>query len=260
MIKTLFRSPITTIVLFVLAAALLIGGGIGAAQAAPRIQSNDYRAEVVLSNIKTAITENGTIVEGDDTLLKSGFAKYANNSAKGLVWVEDLPTHANDHIEGFKIGTTYDESLAVRNVGTIDQYIRVTVNKYWVLTGTDGKPLADAQGKQVTLDPSLIDLHFIDGSSGDKGAGRWTIDEAASTPERTVLYYSEPIAPGADTNPFTDKLTVKSDVISQVAKQADGSLSFDYNGVQFRIKASVDAVQTHNPDPAMTSAWGRTNK
>ncbi len=255
MIKTLFRSPITTIVLFVLAAALLIGGGIGAAQAAPRIQSNDYRAEVVLSNIETSITENGTIVEGDDTLLRQGFTSYASNAEKGLGWDAQ-----NQAVTGFKLGTTYDEALAVRNVGTIDQYIRVTVNKYWVLTGTDGKPLADAQGKQVTLDPSLIDLHFIDGSSGDKGEGRWSIDEAASTPERTVLYYSEPIAPGADTNPFTDKLTVKSDVISQVTKQADGSLSFDYNGVQFRIKASVDAVQTHNPDPAMTSAWGRTNK
>ena len=55
--KRLWGSSALTAVLFVLAAALLGFGTIGAVQAAPRIESQDYRAEVVLTNIETAITE-----------------------------------------------------------------------------------------------------------------------------------------------------------------------------------------------------------
>ena len=226
--KGVLRSPVTIAVLFVLAIGLLGVGTVGAVQAAPRIQSNDYRAEVVLTNIETALTENGTIVEGDDTLLKS------------LV-----PAG-----EKFAVGKTYDEVLAVRNVGTIDEFVRVTVSLYW----------EDADGKLVDLDPSLIQLHFVEGDG-------WTIDKAASTPERTVLYYRNPdpdgdgsIAPGEDTTPFADKLAIDAKVLTEVTKTSDGEV-YDYskdNGVRFRISAVADAVQTHNGQDAMTGAWGRT--
>ena len=33
--------------------------------------------------------------------------------------------------------------------------------------------------------------------------------------------------------------------------------TYDYNGVQFRVKAKVDAVQDHNGEDAIWSAWGR---
>ena len=220
MMKKLLKSPIATAVLFVAAAALLLTGGIGAAFAAPRIQSADYRAEVVLTDIQTALTENGNVVEGDDALLST------------LV-----PSG-----EKFKVGKTYDEKLAVRNVGKIDEYVRVTVTKFW----------NDANGKDVALDPALIDLHFVTGQG-------WTIDKDASTTERTVLYYAKPIAPGEDTSLFADKLTINGKVVTSVTKLADGSEEFDYEGVKFRIKAVADAVQTHNATDAMTSAWGRTN-
>jgi hypothetical protein len=36
--------------------------------------------------------------------------------------------------------------------------------------------------------------------------------------------------------------------------------SFDYKGVKFNVKATADAVQTHNGTEAMISAWGRTNE
>ena len=57
MLKTIVRSPITTIVLFLAAAALLVVGGIGAAQAAPRITGGDYTAQVQLDRINTALVE-----------------------------------------------------------------------------------------------------------------------------------------------------------------------------------------------------------
>ena len=33
--------------------------------------------------------------------------------------------------------------------------------------------------------------------------------------------------------------------------------SYDYDGVQFKIEAKVDAVQEHNAEDAILSAWGK---
>ena len=248
-----FRSPITTAILFVAAAALLGFGGIGAVQAAPRIQSADYRAEVVLTNIRTALTEYGVVVEGEDDLLKK------DNSGKSV-----LLTKNND--DSLKIGKKYDYALGVRNVGVkenngIDQFVRVTVKKYWVLVDDKGNPVMDDDGKaqDVGLDPSLIDLHFVEGDG-------WTIDTDSSTKERTVLYYTGTkkdkgilSVGGDDPAPFTDTLRIDPKVLNEVTDATSG-LNYDYDKVEFRIEATVDAVQTHNDTDAMTSAWGRTNK
>jgi len=237
MIKSILRSPAFSVVLFVLAAALLLGGTIGAVQAAPRIQSADWRGQVVLTNIETALTENGIIREGDDQLLTTF-----------------LKDNGDDEL---KIGKTYPYKLGVRNVadgdnGGIPQYVRVIVKKYWVYVDENGNPLPETTGKKCSIDPSLINLHFVEGNG-------WTIDKDASTPEQTVLYYDRTLATGEDSSNFTDTLTIDSKVLNEVTKHDDG-VTYDYDGVEFRIKASVDAVQDHNPEPAMTSAWGRTNE
>ncbi len=222
--KKFLSSPKATIVLFALAAVLLGFGGINAIQAAPRIESEDYRAQVQLSNINVAVTENGDVVEGDGTLLK----KLA---ASG----------------DFEIGETYDELLAVRNTKHpsskntgegIPEYVRVSVYRYW----TDGS------GKRVDLDPEYIKLNFRE----DNG---WTIDAAASTPERTVLYYKDVVPVDGDTQPFADKIT-----IDKAVSTALNNGIYQYDNVSFHVKVTADAVQTHNGTEAMTSAWGRTNK
>lgn len=232
--KKVLSSPIATVVLFALAAVMLGFGGINAIQAAPRIESADYRAQVQLTNINVAVTENGNVVEGDGALL-TGLASSGD----------------------FKIGKTYDEVLAVRNTQHpsstnegegIEEYVRVSVYRYWT----------DDKGKAVNLDPSLIKLNF----RTDNG---WTIDEAASTSERTVLYYKDilPVYEGGkpavdandepavgDTNAFADTITIDGEVAKKYA----------YANAQFHIKVTADAVQTHNGTEAMTSAWGRTNE
>ena len=228
--KKFLSSPKATIVLFALAAVLLGFGGINAIQAAPRIESEDYRAQVQLSNINVAVTENGDVVEGDGTLLK----KLA---ASG----------------DFEIGETYDELLAVRNTKHpsskntgegIPEYVRVSVYRYW----TDGS------GKRVDLNPEYIKLNFRE----DNG---WIIDKAASTKERTVLYYvgndeDKGIVPvNGDTPPFADKIT-----IDKAVSTALNNGIYQYDKVFFHVKVTADAVQTHNGTEAMTSAWGRTNK
>lgn len=222
--KKFLSSPKATVVLFVLAALLLGFGGINAIQAAPRIESADYRAQVQLTNINVAVTENGNVVEGDGALLTS----LANSG-------------------DFKIGHAYKDVLAVRNTKHpsstnegegIDEYVRVSVYRYW----TDGN------GKAVNLNPDYIKLNFLT----DNG---WTIDEAASTPERTVLYYKDVVPVNGDTVPFADSVTIDSAVATAISNG-----SYDYDNITFHVKVTADAVQTHNGDEAMTSAWGRTNK
>lgn len=223
----ILRSPIATIVLFALAALLIGFGGINAVQAAPRIESADYRAQVQLSNINVALTENGTVLANDAELFTN------------------LVSRAGD--SQLKIGKKYDDVLSVRNTERPDstnegegipEYVRVSVYRYW----TDG------DDKAVNLNPEYIKLNFLT----DNG---WTIDEDASTPERTVLYYKDIVDVGSDTTPFADGITIDSAVITQMSTG-----DFDYDNVNFHVKVTVDAVQTHNGTEAMTSAWGRTNE
>ena len=226
--KRILRSPIFTIGLFVAAAVLILVGGMGTVRAAPRIQSNDWKGEVELTDISTSLVENGNVVaskngEGDDVLLGKYFLDYKDNKIKS-------------DGSNFALGKTYTEELAVQNDGTIDEYVRVTVTKYWV----------DEKGDKLTgLDPGKIDLNFVEG-------GGWTIDHGADTAERTVLYYKNPdpnkdyISPGDVTAPFTDTIRIDPSVMDDAS----------YNGANFRIKAVVDAVQTHNADAARVGAWG----
>ena len=227
--KTIMRSPAFTVALFALAVVLLGFGTVGAVQAAPRIVSGDYRAQVQLSDIETALVENGTVREGNNTILVLD-ELLANNPTNGVVDKE------------FKIGKKYGTKLAVRNTGNIDEFVRVTVRAYWT---------NKAGNKVLDVDPSLIKLHFVTN-------GGWTIDKAASHAdargERTVLYYGSSIAPSEDTNVFVDAVTIDGSVVTAVT---DGK--YDYNDLQFRVEAEADAVQTHNGKAAMTSAWGRTN-
>lgn len=209
---------------FALAAVLIGFGGINAIQAAPRIESLDFFAQIQLSNINVAVVENGAIVEGDGTLLA--------DLAKG---------------EDFQVGKTYDEKLSVRNARHpsstnegegIEEYVRVSVYRYWT----------DDDGKAVNLDPSLIKLNFVTD-------GGWFIDEQASTPERTVLYYKDVVPVDGETSLFADGVTIDSSVATAMSNG-----TYQYENVNFHIKVTADAVQTHNGTEAMTSAWGRTNE
>lgn len=220
MLKKILNSSITTLVASVLAIGLIGYGGIHTVQAAPRVVSEYYGVQAQLANIDTAIVENGAIVEGPDALLQN--------------WP------ANDT---FAIGKAYDEALAVKNVGDasdggIDEYVRVTVRTYW--TDAEGKELKD-----TSLKPEYIRLHFVEGNG-------WSIDKKASTEERTVLYYSEILAPGETSAPFTDTLAISSEVTTAIS----GGGTFSYEGVDFHISVVADAVQTHNASDAMGSAWG----
>ena len=122
--------------------------------------------------------------------------------------------------------------------------MRVNLYKYWI----------DKNGEKIqTLSPDRIRLNITPG-------GGWVVDPKAGTTERTVLYYTEVLPVGATTPTFTDTLTVDGKLPYQVKQsEKDGVITttYDYEGVSFQIEAEVDAVQTHNAEQAIWSAWGR---
>jgi len=232
MLKVL-RSPITTAILFVAAAALLLFGGINAVQAKFIDTSQIYGAQVKLTNIHTVLVENKT--------------KLPDTNEDGKCESKLLTTMPND----LKIGKKYDYKLSVYNdakvsEGGIAQYVRVTVQKYWV----------DGNGKNVELDPSLIKFDW----NTDEG---WRVDEDSSESEgktkykeRTVLYYSNPLNPEQETPPLTKKLYVDPEILKKISDGPSG-MGNEYNNVKLHIKATVDAVQTHSEKEAKKSAWGQ---
>ena len=228
-VKKILASPIVTLLAFVCAVGLLLFSSIGGARAALTYYSETYSSNMELSEIGVRLVENGAETEGD--LLLSN--------------VE----------EDVKLGKTYQEELAVRNSGEINQFVRVTVYKYWLIPG-DG---TQEWTKSQELGPELIDLHL----TSDSG---WLKDEAATTPERTVLYYGRVLQCGegegqGETSPlFADTLTIDGRTARIVRQEdTDGTLrrTYAYDGARFCIEIRVDAVQEHNAEAAIWSAWGR---
>lgn len=222
-VKQLFRSPIATLLLFVIAAALMLSGTIAGTRAALIYNSENYVASIQMTDdFSATVTENGSLIDDAGLLVGAG--------------------------ESIIPGATYDEVLAVQNTGSRDEYVRVSLYKYWV----------DQDGKARDLTPDLIHIDL------DR-SGSWIIDEDASTEERTVLYYSRVLAPGETTVPFATSLTIDEDLASKVTTKTETndagyttiSVIYDYNGVSFGLEAEVDGVQSHNAADAILSTWGR---
>ena len=225
--------------LLALAAALLIGGGVGSARAALVAQSNLYTAQIDTSSLSVCLMEKANSGESAGT--------YVQRTGN------DLLTAMLPEGEEIKPGQTYDESLAVFNNGGYEEYVRVVVKKSW--KNADGT-------KNQTLDPALIDLTYLIGED-------WIIDENLSTDERTVLYYTHVLPAGESVVPFTGTLTVSTETSGAVEyldengntvdpDSVSGNIttSYLYNGELVCIEAEVDAVQTHNAADAMYGAWG----
>lgn len=197
---------------------------------AARTQSESYTAQLQqTSDIAVALVENGETVTG---------AAGENGT---------LLEHMLGENEQVQLGRAYDEVLTVQNTGSINEYVRVILYRYW---------LDDQGNTNTTLKPDLIDLHLTEDSG-------WYLDESASTAERIVLYYIRPLAAGERTSALADTLRIddslakerKSETVIEngVTKRVT---TFQYNGYRFMLEAEVDGVQTHNAAEAIKSAWG----
>jgi len=216
--KSKTRKPLGIYLMLAAAVVLLLGGTVGGARAALS-ESAEFTGEMGMQNIGVALYENGE--EAGEELLG------------------DLLGEG----EVLAFGKTYSEVLTAKNTGSIPEYVRMTIYRYW----TDG------EGKDCELDPALIGLKL----------GDWKVDEALSTKERTVLYYNGVLQPGDETSAALTGISVNmsGDMAKAVTKTQDGktiTYTYYYDGYQIGLKAEVDAVQTHNAADAMQAAWGST--
>ena len=251
--QTKKRDRLTTFLLLAAAVLLLAGGGVGSTRAALTWFSENYTARVTVSDIGITLVENGEDVSWRD--YTGSDDRWKENT--GALLTKMLDT-ANG--EQLALGKAYPEELTVRNSGSIDHYARVIVYRYWTETVTDDKNREQVQ-KKTDVSPELIGLHLT------KDSG-WILDKDASTPERMVLYYSKILKSGETAPAFADSLTIdgaaagRAKETRETRTEEDGTkttiikTTYEYNGIQFVLEAEADAVQTHNAEEAIMSAWG----
>lgn len=102
-----------------------------------------------------------------------------------------------------------------------------------------------------SLSPELIELNIPQGNG-------WIMDEAASTPERTVMYYTKLLNSGETTPNVIDTLNINPNIqqkVTQTKSEQNGvttlTTTYDYNGYQFYIEVKVDSIQEHNAEDAI---------
>ena len=238
-IKRFLKSPAATMISFFLAVGLLLFSTIGGARAALTYFSDTYVSRVQTSNIGVTLLENGREI-----------AKRDYNETSDGTWDEStgvLLANLLAKDEKFAVGKKYKEELSVKNSGTIDQYVRVSVFRYW---------LKDEK-KDRTLSPELIGLNLVNVGSD------WLLDETSTTEERIVLYYSKLLKAGETSSLFADSIKIDNMIATKVTQvPVEGKKNtirtvYDYDGMQFCVEAKVDAVQNHNAEDAIWSAWGK---
>ena len=219
------------IILVASSAIMLAASTIGSTKATLTYMSDNYLAQIDIKSIGVTLTENGNDVSWRDYKHKDDDWSEATGMLLG-----DMLKDAGD--EKLILDKKYDEKLAVKNSGSIDEYVRVTVQHYWA-----DKETGDKLSK---LDPSKIQIDFTNDG--------WTEDKSAET----IL------KKGQTSNDFTDKISISGDIaaiVGQTSQTDDNGLTtitttYEYDGASFVLEATVDAVQTHNAEDAIKSAWG----
>ena len=230
--KNFMKKPMT---LLAVAAVLLVGSTVGSTQAALVYYSENYSAEVTVSNIGISLVENEEVINYRNYIDDGKWDKKTDSA----ILMEDMIK------EGEKLvpGKVYDEELKVANSGAIDSYIRVILSKYWV----------DPEGNRTTdADPAYIQL--------TPGSSKWLKDADASNEEREIYYCSEVVAVEETTEALITKLTIDPKVAKELIQTTNGNniitYEYKYDGYTFVVEAEAQAVQTHNAEDAIKSAWG----
>ena len=276
--KKWLASPKATIILFVLSAALLLFTTVGAVLAALRYRSATYGARIEQCCIGVSLIEKCPNDNQATAVASRDHAHRDDKKNPGDKW--------NGNEEGFLFGCgeggdtkrflgedtaiipgkPYKEEIGARNSGHIDEYVRMTIRRYW--TNPKGEKVFDSNQKGTStqgLSPELIELNL-------PNPDVWILDTKASTEERMVFYYKDLLKVGGDTKPLCDSIRIDPS-IAEKATQTDTEFettdedgnkkiikkkatTYDYDGWQFCVEAQVDAVQNHNIVDAAKSAWG----
>ena len=264
-LRSFFRSPLGTLLTFMLAVLFLTTGTIGGVRAAPQIfNPNSGYGGVQLDSIGVSLVEKTGDHEAEVIGSRDYARDYTNDSTAHQDFEEGgshlLLSNLLGENEKIQLGRTYNEQLYVVNSGNIPEFVRVTIYKYW--TDKDGNKTAATD----KLSPDLINLHLVTGNG-------WVEDTRSETKtrERTVLYYTNVLGKGDPTPLFADTLTIDERIIdlvdietSTTKTASDGTTVTESvtwlaeDGYQFWIEVVVDAVQDHNAADAARSAWGLT--
>ena len=260
--KKFFRSPVVTGLLFLAAIALLVTGSFGTTRAALQIISQDHESTYVLKHIGVTLRENGIPIayRNYGSKVESGFTEQQN----GNIILDNLGSDKQ-----VKIGKQYPCVITAQNTGTIDQYVRVIIRKYWVNNVSDpgGKGWFKFNSTTQTkitddiYDPDYILLNFNEGDSTNTyNTTDWYKDNSFSK-ECDVYYYKGILEPDKATSPLSNYLAISNEIskYKAVNVSTDGNTTiytYAFDGYGFVIEAEVDAIQTHHARAAMTSAWG----
>ncbi|MCH5182595.1 MAG: hypothetical protein J1E00_00330 [Oscillospiraceae bacterium] len=233
-LKKFLSASKINVIAFILMVSLALVASIGAAHAAVGYLVQSTGVGVRMYEIGVSLLENGERVSWRD---------YVKETAQ---WDENHGVLLRNMLQDGKqvvVGQSYSEELSVRNSGAINEYVRVSIYKYWVDKKTGEK--------RLDLEPAYIDLHLLCDATGFNNG--WHLDSASSTAERTVLLYdsllySEVELGGEGGGPsitqvFSDTLTIDPRVASDRHPITGEYL---YKDVEFRIEISVNSVQEHN--------------
>ncbi len=230
-----------------LAVILLLGSAIGSTRAALTYYSENYTAQITVSQIGVSLVENGEVVSSRD-YDKNEWKTSTNQgstSASGALLQNMLP-EKNGKKEKLALNKSYEEKLTVRNSGAIDEYVRVRIYRYWM---KDGR-------KITTLSPSLIKLNLVNSDQWIREPGAAGEDTEKECME---LYYKGILPSGSETAAFADSIKIDGQVAQEARIEEEGNVIttiYKYDGVEFHVDIEVDAVQTHNAQDAIKSAWG----
>lgn len=258
------KGAYTTWLLFGTAVLLLLGSVAGSSQAALTYYSENYSAELRMFDIGVTLMENGKEVSWRNYTQKDD--EWDEGGSALLTYLLNNQEDGKETYGEIQPGRQYEEELCVKNTGNIDQYVRVMIYRYWVdapKEGEDPIPVEERE-KRRDISPEWIRLNpWIEKDKMPSEFQGWVLDENASTKERTVLYYTGILKTGDVSLPFADKLAIDKEVAKKVTitETVDGNyktitMTYDYDGVEFVLEIDVDAVQTHNADDAIRSAWG----
>lgn len=259
-----------TTALLIAAALLVAGGAVTGARAAFMAQSDLYRAQFYVNHLQVFLLENGEYacdLDGDNK---------PDNSLDGTKVSGKLATKLgyNKAADGTETlgkvdpGRAYDEVIQARNGKDVEQYVRLTVRKYWMKA--DGTKATD-------LSPTLIKLTY---HGEEYNKSDWVMGDSST--ESATYYYKTPLGGNQDTSPLFDKLTIDKSVAPDMHMPTEEELksaayadyvtveettegkkiytySYKYDGYTFYIEADVQALQTHNAQDAIHSAWGVYN-
>lgn len=264
--KKILKSPVVTGLMFLMALALLVTGSIGTTQAALQIRSQDHVSTYALRHIGVTLRENGNAIayRNYGSKAASGFTEVQN----GNIVLNNLKSETGED-EEVRIGKQYSCAITAQNTGTIDQYVRVTIRKYWVkdVSNPGGKGwFKFNSGTQTKITDDIFNPDYII-LSANKGDVTNTYNTAdwycGDTPSKEcqVFYYKGILKPNETTTPLFNYLAISNEIskykLENVSTDGNTTIyTYAFDGYGFVIEAEVDAVQTHHARAAMTSAWG----